>query len=444
MKTIRIRKFTMLSLFFIFLMPWIFLVVAHFVETKTFRFEMTDSQQNNLDETIQLIEANSENWTDPAWQNQLNHHLQKMNMGVSIFSEENKVIYQTSAKQGFKETEEFSVIQDGNVIGRVAIYQSNSRVIPMIAAFTGLIIAFLIIGLAMKRLIINPLEQLSLGARKLSKEDFNVKLPSSRITEIAEVRNGFQVMVAELKESFQKQVELEDERRFLIAAVAHDLRTPLFALRGYLDGLEQGIAQSPEKMAKYVAVCKEKSAQLDRLVEDLFTLTKAETFEKKLNKKMVDLSQVLKQSIHTLRPLAQQKNIHIVESAFEHNCIISGDPYLLERAINNLLDNAVRHTPGSGEIVVQCYKDVDQAIFTVRDTGKGFSAEELRRAFEPLYRGEVSRSRSTGGAGLGLAISKRIIRQHGGDLTAGNHPDGGALLKGWIPLAKTSQLLEGI
>ncbi|GJM67891.1 hypothetical protein HMSSN036_01070 [Paenibacillus macerans] len=115
--------------------------------------------------------------------------------------------------------------------------------------------------------------------------------------------------------------------------------------------------------------------------------------------------------------------------------LISGDAHLLERAINNLLDNAVRHTPNGGEIVVQSYQEGDKVKFTVRDTGPGFSSEDLERVFEPLYRGESSRSRSTGGSGLGLTISRRIVRRHGGELTASNHPDGAALLAGWIPAA---------
>ncbi|MBD2864733.1 hypothetical protein IDH45_22380 [Paenibacillus sp. IB182363] len=115
-----------------------------------------------------------------------------------------------------------------------------------------------------------------MAARQITAGDWEAKLPRSAITEIAEVRDGFERMVSGLRQAFQKQTELEEGRRFVIAAVAHDLRTPLFALRGYLEGLEQGVAQSPEKTAKYVAVCKEKSAQLDRLVEDLFTFTRLE------------------------------------------------------------------------------------------------------------------------------------------------------------------------
>lgn len=436
MKTIRIRKFTILSLFFILQLPWIFLIVAHYIETNTFRFERTDSQQKKVNETIHQIETNTEKWTESTWQNQIKNYLQKANMNVSILTESNKTIFQSDSTRelAFKSTKQFSIIQDGKVKGRVVIYQSNSRAIEIVAALIGLILAFFIIGLMMRQFIIKPLEQFSLGSRKIALGDLDVRLPSSRITEIEEVRESFTAMVTGLKESFQNQVKLENERRFVIAAVAHDLRTPLFALRGYLEGLEQGIARTPEKVSKYVAVCKEKSAQLDRLVEDLFTFTKTEYFEMKLKQENVDLSQILKNLIDTLKLPAQQKNISIIEQKFEKHCMISGDLHLLERAINNLLDNAVRHTPRNGEIVVQCYKDHDKIIFTIQDTGIGFLEKELSHVFEPLFRGEASRNRSTGGTGLGLTISQRIIKQHGGDLVAGNHCDGGALLRGWIPL----------
>lgn len=113
--------------------------------------------------------------------------------------------------------------------------------------------------------------------------------------------------------------------------------------------------------------------------------------------------------------------------------MIRGDSHLLERALNNLFDNAIRHTPSSGNIVVRCYKEDANVTFSLKDTGPGFSSEELERVFEPLFRGEVSRNRSTGGSGLGLTISQRIIKQHGGELAAKNHLDGGALISGWLP-----------
>lgn len=303
------------------------------------------------------------------------------------------------------------------------------------AAVFGLLAALFLIGLGMRKHILTPLEKLGLAARRIGEDDWDVRLPASRIAEIADVRDGFDAMVQGLRSSHRKQAELEEERRFVIAAVAHDLRTPLFALRGYLDGLEQGIAQSPEQMAKYVAVCKEKSAQLDRLVEDLFAFAKLEYSETETDDSRVDLRLVLRKAIEGLGPLAGEKRISVLSALAEEECAVRGDAHLLERAVGNLLDNAARHTPARGSIVVQCRKQGDRIHFAIRDTGPGFGPEELPRAFEPLYRGEESRNRSTGGAGLGLTISRRIVRRHGGELAAGNHPEGGALLSGWIPAA---------
>lgn len=352
MKTIRIRIFTILSLFIILLFPWFFYVGGHFIETKSF------------------------------------------NLGVP----------------------------------------ADSRMTQIIAGITGLILAFIVVAFAIRRYILIPLEKMSQCARQISEGDLDIQIPYSRISEIAEVHDGFNVMAESLKESFQKQIELEDERRFVMAAVAHDLRTPLFALRGYLDGLENGIADSPEKKAKYLAVCKEKSAQLDRLAEELFTFAKTEYLEMELNENIIDFSLVLKNSIESLSPQAKQKDITIIADNLTCDCNIKGDSHLLERAMNNLIENAVRHTPRNGKILVTCNRDDNQVNFTIQDTGEGFSAEDLPRLFEPLYRGEASRNRSTGGAGLGLTISQRIIRLHGGDLIADNNPEGGALLKGRVPL----------
>ncbi|WP_209976172.1 sensor histidine kinase [Paenibacillus eucommiae] len=439
MRTLRIRTFTMLCFCFILLLPWIFFITAHYMETKSLRFANSQLQnetlQKQLTGTIHLIEAGAGKWRDPNWQNQLHEELQKAKMDVVIQSASDLDIYRSNPERrgALSSTERFSVIEDGILLGRVTLYVPKSNTVQMISAFAGILLAFFVVGVEMRRFLLKPLEKMSAAARQLAAGDWDVKLPLSRITEIAEVRDGFEVMVKGLQQSYQKQVELEEERRFVIAAVAHDLRTPLFALRGYLDGLEQGIAQTPEKITKYVAVCKEKSAQLDRLVEELFTFTKLEYLGTTLSNKAVDLNLILRKSIDSLSPLARQKHISISNHAAD-DCVISGDTHLLERVMNNLLDNAVRHTPSYGEIVVQCYKDGNKIMFTIRDTGPGFSSEELQRVFEPLYRGEASRNRSTGGSGLGLTISQRIVRRHGGELAVSNHSVGGALLTGWIPV----------
>ncbi|MBW8349348.1 HAMP domain-containing histidine kinase [Bacillus sp. IITD106] len=440
MRSMRIRTFSILCLLLILMLPWVFYVSAHLLTTKSLSFDTNEAQKEDFKKMSHFIETNTENWSDPKWQDDLRGKLQALDMGVEILTESNQEIFQFAPEEdrSFTRAEQFSIMEDGRIVGRVMIFQPNSRVVQMIAAFAGLLLAFIIIGYVMRRFILKPLEKMSLAVRRVAEGDLDVQLPKSPIKEITEVHGGIQIMTDSLQESMQKQVELEEERRFIIAAVAHDLRTPLFALRGYLDGLEKGIADSPDKQAKYLAVCKEKSAQLARLVEDLFTFTKTEYLEMKLKKSTVNLPNLLKKSIDSLNPLAKQNNISIIAKDFGEDCMIMGDSYLLERAINNLLDNAVRHTPHSGSIFVQCYKDGNRVVFTVQDTGKGFSSEEIHRVFEPLYRGEASRNRSTGGVGLGLTISRRIVRRHGGDLVVDNHSEGGALIKGWIPAHSSS------
>lgn len=308
-----------------------------------------------------------------------------------------------------------------------------SSSLVLMTASSGLLLAFIIAGVWMRRLLLAPLEGMGQAARQIATGDWDVRLPDSAVREIAEVRDGFEVMVDGLQSAYRKQTELEEERRFMIAAVAHDLRTPLFALRGYLDGLEQGIARTPEQMAKYAAVCKEKAAQLDRLVEDLFTYTTMEYPETALREASCDFNEIVQKAVESLKPQSQQRQISVVTHYAEDSCLIRADAHLLERALSNLLDNAVRHTPVHGRIHIQCSREEDRVLFTIRDSGPGFAAEEFEHVFEPLYRGEQSRNRDSGGAGLGLAISRRIIRRHGGELKAGNDPDGGAILSGWIP-----------
>ncbi|OAX48717.1 sensor histidine kinase [Paenibacillus sp. AD87] len=435
MRKLRIRTFTMLCLFFLLTLPWIFFVTAHFMDTQSFSISSSQQQNETLSEMIHMIEVGTDKWTDTGWQNELHTELSKAKMDVEIESASNSEIYRSSPKRHsrFSSTEQFSVIKEGELLGRVVLYLPKSNGVPTIAAFFGLLLSFFVVGVEMRRFLLKPLEKMSEAARQIAAGHWEVQLPKSRIAEIAEVRDGFEVMVKGLEQSHRKQVELEEERRFVTAAVAHDLRTPLFALRGYLDGLEQGIAQSPEKVTRYIAVCKEKSAQLDRLVEDLFTFTKMEYLESELNTRTLDLTQILRRSIESVSPQAEQKHISILNQLTD-GCCINGDSYVLERAMNNILENAVRYTPSGGAITVQCFKDGNKIRFTIRDTGPGFSFEELERVFEPLYRGETSRSRATGGSGLGLTISQRMMKQHGGELMVSNHPDGGAVLAGCLPL----------
>ncbi|MGH2345613.1 MAG: sensor histidine kinase, partial [Chloroflexota bacterium] len=139
------------------------------------------------------------------------------------------------------------------------------------------------------------------------------------------------------------------------------------------------------------------------------------------------------QTLAGARPLAAAKHISMTSEEPGKPYPLMGDSHLLARVVENLLDNAVRHTPAGGRIHLHWGRDGDRLYFTVADSGPGIAAHDLPHLFTPLYRGETSRNRQTGGAGLGLAIARRILRAHGGDLTAANASVGGALFTGTLP-----------
>lgn len=281
--------------------------------------------------------------------------------------------------------------------------------------------------------VLRPLADMSGAVESMAGGDLEVHLPPSPVREIAEVSEALAGMSAALRKSLARQAALEEERRLFIGAVAHDLRTPLFMLRGYLKGLERGVAATPEKMARYVAMCQENAEALERLITDLFAYTRLEYLESEPDRAPLEIGALLRQAVEDARPLAAAKGVTLAIDAPPEPCMLVADIHLLARAIANLLDNALRYTPEGGVIRVRWHREDAAVVFAVEDTGPGIATEDLPHLFTPLYRGEASRNRQTGGAGLGLTISQRIVRAHGGDLTAANVPGGGAIFTGTLP-----------
>jgi signal transduction histidine kinase len=222
--------------------------------------------------------------------------------------------------------------------------------------------------------------------------------------------------------------------------VARDLRTPLFALRSYLEGLEKGVAATPEKVARYLRVAREKADALEQLIADLSAYTRLEYLGQTIQEQAVDLGALLAMAAEGVLPQAEAKGVSVTLDGPAEPALMHGDAHLLTRAVANLLDNALRHTPDGGCIWVRWRHTSANLVFAVEDTGSGIAPHDLPHLFTPLYRGEASRNRQTGGAGLGLAIARRILRAHGGDLTASNRSGGGAVFTGTLPLQHAAPL----
>ncbi len=199
--------------------------------------------------------------------------------------------------------------------------------------------------------VLRPLAAMRQAAHQVAAGDLEIRLPDPQLREVAAVAEAFGAMGEALRASLERQAELEQQRRLVIGAIAHDLRTPLFSLRGYLEGLERGLASTPEKAAHYLAITRQQADSLERLVADLFTFTRLDYLEETPQRAPVDLAMLLGAAVESAQPRAAEKQITLVAQG-PPACALEGDPHLLTRAVENLLDNALRHTPAGGRISV--------------------------------------------------------------------------------------------
>lgn len=438
-----IRKYMVIAMLSIVVFPiMVYIAISLMVSPSGNAHSL--NQQASLSHTLEILAEKPSNWTSPEWQHRTASQLEHQGITAEIRSPSHQVIFASrplGQPSGFSNphgmvTQQLLVMNNRKPVGIMQVSEmSRPNPIAGIGALLACVLAIVFISVQIGKNVIKPLESMSRAALQIGEGDLDFTLDSSKAKEIRQVRQAFHVMAKGLRDAFSRQQKMEEERRFFIGAIAHDLRTPLFALRGYLDGIGQGVATSPEKIAHYVAMSQQKAAHLERLVSDLFAFTRLEYLEETLARQSFNLMEMVDTIAESLTQRAQEKGITVEVQAPRQPLLISGDPHLLERALTNVMDNAIRYTPAEGEIAMELRTEPGRVIITVADSGPGFPSEDLTRVFEPLYRGDTARRVATGGAGLGLTIARRSFRAHGGDLTAENLPNGGALLTGWLPLS---------
>jgi signal transduction histidine kinase len=432
------RRWLALALVVTFVVPAC-VIVAFAVAT------VRENPRDDQDQAAGQIRDGAEQWGNPDWQESTRAKLARDNVDF-ILVEGGREIYRSTP-------DPFGANNGKRVVERVVIANSDPEQFAYVYADQMLgppdalpvqfvpIVGLTTLGLTLAgiawflgRTILRPLAATSQAAGQVAGGDLDVVLPHSRVREVDEVNRAFDAMSAALRRSLKEQAELEQERRMFIGAVAHDLRTPLFALRGYLEGLESGVANSPEQRTRYIATAREKADTLERLISDLFDFSRLEYLDQTPVREPLDLGDLLRKLAGDIQPLAVAKGIAIAVDDGTSPCAISGDRHLLTRAIENLLDNALRFTPTGGTVRITCGKTPACVAFSIADSGPGILPSDLPNIFNPLYRGESSRNRRTGGVGLGLTIARRILLAHGGDLAAANRPQGGAVFTGTLPV----------
>jgi signal transduction histidine kinase len=274
----------------------------------------------------------------------------------------------------------------------------------------------MILGYFLSSTVTERIDLLKGAAEQLSHGDLQTRVPVQGRDEVSALAVTFNQMAEQLQTADQKQRELEGLRRDLIAWVSHDLQTPLTSMRAILEALSDGIVDDPETVKRYLNTAQRDVRSLSALIDDLFQMAQLDAGGFPLHRAPASLGDLVSDTLESFTELAKQQGITLEGQVESDVDPVFMDTQAIGRVLNNLISNALRHTPPEGRVSVWVRRTGLRVEVTVSDTGEGIRAEDTPHIFERFYRGEKSRNRETGGAGLGLAIARGIVRAHGGDI----------------------------
>lgn len=264
--------------------------------------------------------------------------------------------------------------------------------------------------------LIDRISRLESATRSIENGDLSTRADIPGKDEIAALADSFNKMALQLESADKKQKELETLRRDLVAWAGHDLRTPLSSIRLLVEALSDGVVNDPKEIQNYLSQAKKQVNILSLLVDDLFQISQLDSGGMPLTLEPASIRDLISDTLESFSSLAAQKGVKLCGSAEDGVDPINMDVLWMGRAINNLISNAIRYTPTNGEINIVAKSSGDNITVSISDSGEGILPEDITHVFERFYRGDKSRSRVSGGAGLGLAIAKGVVEAHKGKI----------------------------
>ena len=264
------------------------------------------------------------------------------------------------------------------------------------------------------------IERVRAGTERIADGQLGSEVRVEGHDEVARLADDFNRMARALEEAAEREREMDRARRDLVAAVSHDLRTPLASTRALIEALADGVAADPRTERRYLSSASRELAHLSRLVDDLFELARIDAGMLQLSLEKASLHDLISDTISSFQPQADQRGVRLVGEVVGDVDPVLANPSRLQRVLHNLVSNALRHTPVDGTVALRATPDGEEVRVEVADTGEGIAAEDLPRVFERSFRGELSRTRpekdDAPGAGLGLAIARGLVEAHGGTM----------------------------
>ena len=241
-------------------------------------------------------------------------------------------------------------------------------------------------------------------------------------------------LTAAFNDLTESRVQAESHRKAMISDIAHELRTPLGNIRGWLEAAEDGVAAPGEALTSSLL---EEALLLQHIIDDLRDLAAADAGQFRLRQEPTRLDELLRQVAHAQRPQAEAAGVQL-ETRVTEDAELSADPARLRQAVGNLVSNAIRHTLPGGAVTVTCQRAGSEFIIEVVDTGSGISQDDLPRIFDRFPRADKSRNRRTGGSGFGLPITRQLVEAHGGHIAVTSVPCSGSVFTIWLPAGDPS------
>jgi signal transduction histidine kinase len=290
-----------------------------------------------------------------------------------------------------------------------------------LALGTGLGLA---LAITVARSMAGDLRRLEATTSAIGHGDLSARTGITRRDEIGTVATAVDSMAGSLEEARRDRARADASRRLMLASVGHDLRTPLTSIRAALEAIQDGVAVDPDR---YLQSMHSDLDQLSALVDDIFLMARIEASDLSLDPVPLDLAELADDAVASVTPLALQHDVTL-EMSRRGAAQVQADPVALGRVIRNLLDNALRHSPGGGVVTV-VVDDGDGPTLAVIDQGTGFPPEFRETAFDEFSRSESARDRVTGGAGLGLAIARGLVLAHRGEIWIPDGPGGRVMFR---------------
>jgi len=301
--------------------------------------------------------------------------------------------------------------------------------------FTIILVLFLTAAMLMiwiYQSMVTPIRRLQVAANNIKEGnlDFVIDTEGTEQDEMNELCVTFEEMRRRLKENAEEKLVAEQENKDLISNIAHDLKTPITAVKGYAEGIIDGVANTPEKIDKYVRTIYSKANEMDTLINELTLYSKIDTNKIPYNFAKINVDSYFADCIEEVGVDLETKGIGLAYYNYtDSDVVIIADPEQLRRVVNNIIGNSAKYMNKSNGFINVRIKDVGDFIqVEIEDNGRGIPQKDLPYIFDRFYRGDVSRNSATGGSGIGLSIVKKIIEDHGGKIWATSKEDTGTVM----------------